>query len=77
MEVKRLPGQFGEAGLEHIITLLPQFKNSLPDLLEQERLIDVYFLKRSYLSDPSPIIGNACHSLTNSLTNSLPFSKLD
>ena len=48
MEVKRLPGQFGEAGLEHIITLLPQFKNSLPDLLEQERLIDVYFLKRSY-----------------------------
>ena len=48
MEVKRLPGQFGEAGLEHIITLLPQFKNSLPDLLEQERLIVVYFLKRSY-----------------------------
>ena len=30
-----------------------------------------------FLSDPSPIIGNACHSLTNSLTNSLPFSKLD
>ena len=22
----------------------------------------------SFLSDPSPIIGNACHSLTNSLT---------
>ena len=45
MEVKRLPGQFGEAGLEHIITLLPQFKNSLPDLLEQERLIVVYMLR--------------------------------
>ena len=30
-----------------------------------------------FLSDPSPIIGYACHSLTNSLTNSLLFSKLD
>ena len=29
------------------------------------------------LSDPSPIIGYACHSLTHSLTNSLLFSKLD
>ena len=28
-----------------------------------------------FLSDPSPIIGYACHSLTDSLTNSLPFSK--
>ena len=25
----------------------------------------------------SPIIGNACHSLPNWLSNSLPFSKLD
>ena len=34
-----------------------------------------------FLSDPSPIIGNACHSLTDSLpnwlTDSLLFSKLD
>ena len=30
-----------------------------------------------FLSDPSPIIGNACHSLTHSLTDSLLFSKLD
>ena len=29
------------------------------------------------LLDPSPIIGNACHSLTHWLTHSLPFSKLD
>ena len=32
-----------------------------------------YFDCLLFLSDPSPIIGNACHSLTNSL----PFSKLD
>ena len=30
-----------------------------------------------FLSDPSPIIRNACHSLTHSLTDSLLFSKLD
>ena len=30
-----------------------------------------------FLSDPSPIIGNACHSLTHSLTDWLLFSKLD
>ena len=30
-----------------------------------------------FLSDPSPIIGNACQWLTDSLTNWLPFSKLD
>ena len=30
-------------------------------------------IKTLFLSDPSPIIGNACHSLTDSL----PFSKLD
>ena len=29
-----------------------------------------------FLSDPSPIIGNACHSLTHSLTNSLTDSCL-
>ena len=29
------------------------------------------------LSDPSPIIGYACHSLTHWLTDSLTFSKLD
>ena len=29
-----------------------------------------------FLSDPSPIIGNACHSLTNSLTHSLTHSCL-
>ena len=29
-----------------------------------------------FLSDPSPIIGNACHSLTNSLTHSLTHSRL-
>ena len=29
-----------------------------------------------FLSDPSPIIGNACHSLTHSLTNSLTHSCL-
>ena len=36
--------------------------------------------KEVFLSDPSPIIGNACHSLTHSLTDSLThsmtFSKL-
>ena len=30
-----------------------------------------------FLSDPSPIIGNACHSLPNSLTNSLTPSCLE
>ena len=30
-----------------------------------------------FLSDPSPIIGNACQWLTHWLTHSLPFSKLD
>ena len=30
-----------------------------------------------FSSDPSPIIGYACHSLTDSLTNSPLFSKLD
>ena len=30
-----------------------------------------------YLSDPSPVIGYACHSMTDSLTNSPLFSKLD
>ena len=30
-----------------------------------------------FLSDPSPIIGYACHSLTHWLTHSLLFSKLD
>ena len=42
-------------------------------------IFDVIYCTRSliYLSDPSPIIGNACHSLTDSLPNSLPFSKLD
>ena len=34
-------------------------------------------LRWSYLSDPSPIIGNACHKLTKSLTDWLLFSKLD
>ena len=29
-----------------------------------------------FLSDPSPIIGYACHSLTHSLTHSLLFNKL-
>ena len=29
-----------------------------------------------FLSDPSPIIGNACHSLTHSLTDSLTDSCL-
>ena len=29
-----------------------------------------------FLSDPSPIIGNACHSLTHSLTNSLTHCRL-
>ena len=33
--------------------------------------------KAYLLSDPSPIIGYACHSLPNSLTHSLLFSKLD
>ena len=28
------------------------------------------------LPDPSPIIGNTCHSLTHSLTNSLTHSRL-
>ena len=36
--------------------------------------ISVYF---HFLSDPSPIIGNACHSLTDWLTNWLLFSGLD
>ena len=31
---------------------------------------------KPFLSDPSPIIGNACHSLTNSLTHSLTHSRL-
>ena len=35
------------------------------------------FFGRIFLSDPSPIIGNACYSLTHWLTHSLPFSKLD
>ena len=30
-----------------------------------------------FLSDPSPIIGYACHSLTHSLTDSVTLSKLD
>ena len=30
----------------------------------------------SFLSDPSPIIGNACHLLTHSLTHSLTDSRL-
>ena len=34
------------------------------------------FLEFVVLSDPSPIIGFACHSLTDWLTHSLPFSKL-
>ena len=34
-------------------------------------------ITKSFLSDPSPIIGNACHSLTFSLTHWLLFSKLD
>ena len=36
-------------------------------------VLNIYFL---FLSDPSPIIGNACHSLTDSLTNSLTHSCL-
>ena len=31
----------------------------------------------SFLSDPSPIFGYACHTLPNSLTHSVTFSKLD
>ena len=30
-----------------------------------------------FLSDPSPIIGNACHSLTHSLTHSRLVSLID
>ena len=37
-------------------------------------LIAVHY---SFLSDPSPIIGYACHSLTDSLTHSVTLSKLD
>ena len=29
----------------------------------------MFCLFRQFLSDPSPIIGNACHSLTHSLTD--------
>ena len=41
-------------------------------LLSAER-----FSSQQFLSDRSPIIGNACHSLTDSLTHSVTFSKLD
>ena len=34
-------------------------------------MIIIYDHLNTFLSDPSPIIGNACHSLTHSLTDSL------
>ena len=34
-------------------------------------------MKDLFLSDPSPIIGNACHSLTNSLTDSRLVNLID
>ena len=43
--------------------------------------LGIFGLFPFFLSDPSPIIGNACHSLTDSLpnwlTDSLLFSGLD
>ena len=37
----------------------------------------IRYTETEFLSDPSLIIGNACHSLTHSLTDSVTFSKLD
>ena len=46
-----------------------------------DKSFKIYFVKSIYreitfLSDPSPIIGYACHSLPNSLTHSLTHSCL-
>ena len=48
------------------------------------RLARLYFftliyatLHTLFLSDPSPIIGNACHSITNLLTNSCLVNLID
>ena len=41
----------------HIIRFLLTLRHSIPEIL------------CIFLSDPSPIIGNACHSLTHSLTD--------
>ena len=39
-------------------------------------MLIAYFGLWMFLSDPSPIIGNACHSLTDSLTHKLTHSCL-
>ena len=59
----------------------PQYKEKAKSkdhqyMRENVKQLHIYVLK-IFLSDPSPIIGNACHSLPNWLTNSLTHSNDD
>ena len=51
--------------------IIPRLDISIYICIIYDRCIPHFFL-----SDPSPIIGNACHSLPNSVTNSLTPSRL-
>ena len=53
------------------------FSTFLQVRILNKQAIDKVLSTSLFLLDPSPIIGYACHSLRNSLTDSPPFSKLD